>query len=233
MILLNNIFDYRTHGKIIDVYQYLDFVFDGIHDSKFKGAIYMHIDKLYFAAEKSRGHIFQRLIKERIVEPMYGMRFPKNHKFYEIFDRKLQQIFEAGVSDRYVRELNDRHQKRYSHLYHDGPEVLTMEHLEAGFVVCLKPLLFACIAFVFEWIIRVVEFVICKSIFKAFFQRQMWSTFRIANFYRNPSKLEAEEHQPEQELGDEPTSENRNELDTEVKVEDLVEDLVEDSVDSP
>lgn len=112
---------------------------------------------------------------------MYGLVFNKGHKLYEVFDRKLQDLFVTGIIERNIRITTDRgNPKRFAHLYRDGPEVLTMEHLEASFVICLAPLSLALIAFLFEWIIRIVEYTICKSIFKAFYQRQMCTKWRIA-----------------------------------------------------
>lgn len=165
----------------------MEIIFEEIYDSKFEGALYISADQMLLFAQKSRGHIYKQFIEDRIALQMFGMSFSKNHKFYETFDRKLQEIFEAGVVGRHIRTHEDyANTKRYAHLYQRGPKVLTLEHLEAGFVICLVPLSFAIIAFIFEWIIKIVEYTISKNILQAMYQRKICTTFRIARTIIGP-----------------------------------------------
>lgn len=129
----------------------------------------------------SRGHIIRRLIPDRIGVQMWGLSLQKNHKFFDILDRKCQNLFEAGIIDRLLRNLTEKGDpKRYAHLYKNGPKVLTLEHLEAGFIIWLTSLSFTLIAFISEWIIKIVEFTLYKSILGAFYERKMNLACRFA-----------------------------------------------------
>lgn len=131
---------------------------------------------LYYYIKETNGSILPRLHKERINLNSFGMVIPRNHKLYEIIDEKIQQLFTAGLVDFYSNEFfKYESKKRYDHLYHDKPQVLTMKNLEAGFVIWLASLSLTLIAFVCEWFIRIMEFVIYKSIFKAFYEHKMCS----------------------------------------------------------
>lgn len=59
--------------------------------------------------------------------------------------------------------------KYYEHLFRDEPKVLTMSHLEAGFMIWLGSLSLAFVAFMGEWLIKVMEYFIVKHILKAYF----------------------------------------------------------------
>lgn len=122
----------------------------------------------------SEGRILSTLLDERLFLESFGLSFPSHHKLYQIFNDKTQQLFESGIFQRYSYG-SDRwlDPKRYAHLYRDEPQVLTMNNLEAGFIIWLASLSLTLFAFVCEWIIRIMEFVICKSIFKAFYKQQM------------------------------------------------------------
>lgn len=97
---------------------------------------------------------------------MKGLRIPINHKFSDIFNKKLQQLFEGGLTSR--DDINKDYtmsQKFYSdynpELYYDGPEVLTLEHLEAGFVIWLCCIVISIISFIIE---RVVSKVVSTNL---------------------------------------------------------------------
>lgn len=76
-----------------------------------------------------------------------------NSKFFRVFDRKFQQFIESGLFGFYIREVDtmtglSKIQQKEVETF----KVLTLAELEAGFVVCLTPLAFSFVAFVFEWI---------------------------------------------------------------------------------
>lgn len=101
------------------------------------------------------------------------MSFPLFHRFIEVFDEKLQQLFTGGIidihSEIWVKPENFKNYKHfYSHL--EEPQILTLEHLEAGFVVWLISISFAVFSFMLEWLITFCEFLLIKFVIKLCFQ---------------------------------------------------------------
>ena len=101
------------------------------------------------------------------------MQFPRNHRLFEIFDKKLQQLFEGGIIYYYLDEvLKYLNPKRYEHLYRDKPKVLTIKHLEAGFVIWIISVSTALAAFMFEWLIKFYEYLIVKYVLEEFYKKK-------------------------------------------------------------
>lgn len=110
---------------------------------------------MYDYVIESQGKLLERIVNERLWVDMTGMSFKANDKFYETFNRKFQQMFTAGLIDHFKAYNKEKmNPKLYAHLNAGGPQVLTMEHLEAGFVVWLVSLSFAVLAFILEWIVK-------------------------------------------------------------------------------
>lgn len=135
----------------------------------------MKAEKVFFLMKLSRGRLFKRLLKSRLFLKTFGMMFPRNHKLFSIFDTKVQQLFEAGLIDHYASEYykDVMNQKLFAHLYQRGPEVLTLQHLKAGFMVCFVPFSLSVIAFLSEWIIKFKEYLVCNYILIAYFNQQV------------------------------------------------------------
>lgn len=134
----------------------------------------MYGDLLYLYSQLTEGLVLKRVLyKDRLDLAMIGMIFPRNHRLYEIFDRKFQQMFVGGLVDRYVsvytRGLDA---KMYAHLYEPVPQMLTLEHLEAGFVVWLVSLSLGIFAFGCEWLTRIFNGYIFALILKKFNETQ-------------------------------------------------------------
>lgn len=69
--------------------------------------------------------------------------------FYETFKEKIELLISNGVVFHWWDKfLNPKGFKRIEDDI--GPQVLTYEHLEIGFMVCLVPLSLSVVAFVFE-----------------------------------------------------------------------------------
>lgn len=112
---------------------------------------------------------------------MFGLIFNRYNKLHDIFDRKLQQLFVAGMIEHYDTEYNELvNPKRYEHLQEPpGPKILTMEHLEAGFVVWLVSVCVAVLALIFEWITKFKEYFITKHILCAFYKERSMNGMRV------------------------------------------------------
>lgn len=91
---------------------------------------------------------------------------PQFHKFFGVFDEKLQQLLTGGIINFRLNEtwLKQDDKKKYAHLYAhlEGPQVLTLENLEAGFCVWLVSLSFAVIVFLIEWIVKLCQMFFAK-----------------------------------------------------------------------
>lgn len=128
-------------------------------DSKFRGAAVIFPDNVYRLLKASEGVLFERFLDDRFIQNSYGVQFAKNHKLFNIFDAKMQQLFESGLvnvfAEPWFKYLNPKH-PWYKHLrnLNEGPKVLTLEHLQAGFIVWLCSLSFAFAAFGFEFIFK-------------------------------------------------------------------------------
>lgn len=102
---------------------------------------------------------------------MNGMFFPRNHQFYDTFDKKLKQLFTAGLIIHYESDhFKCLNEKRYKHLHPEGPKVLTFDNLKAGFVIWLVSICLAIAAFVIECIIWMKDFLALKFILEAFYK---------------------------------------------------------------
>lgn len=89
--------------------------------------------------------------------------------FADVFDRKLQQYIEADLVDYNCRQnKEDNNPKRFKE-YKEPFAVLTLRELEAGFVVCLVPLLLTLVVFGVEWIITLKNLVVFLFIFEKYF----------------------------------------------------------------
>lgn len=111
-----------------------------------------------------------KLLKERFLLESSAIQFPHHHFLYEIFDRKLQQYIEANLIDynnRYFDEINNP--KRYE-TYSEPFAVLTFAELEAGFSICLMPLVLSIFLFVAEWMPALKDLMIFLVIFKKYFE---------------------------------------------------------------
>lgn len=69
--------------------------------------------------------------------------------YFEILNEKISELISAGIVQHTYRNLTRMDIMR--NVDDDiGPQVLTMEHLEIGFLICLVPLICAALAFLIE-----------------------------------------------------------------------------------
>lgn len=144
-----------------------------------KLAVYTPWTILALFTNITKGRILKHLLKERWLIKMEGMQFIANSYLFEEFDRKFQQLFEGGLPNFYAADyfiFKNANPKHFEHLYLDGPQVLSLKHLEAGFVVWLSSKAFAIVAFMIEWLIRLLDYLVIKYIFTAFFKQASFKT---------------------------------------------------------
>lgn len=141
-----------------------------IYEPSFKGSLEIDLYNILAYMLISKGKILKRLLHERLSFDMLSLQFPPHHELYEIFDEKMQQLFISGIIDHHVSEYNRlADPKCYEHLYRIEPQQLTLKNLEAGFVIWLASINFAIVAFVFEWFVRLTEYLMIRYLAAAFY----------------------------------------------------------------
>lgn len=83
---------------VFDDFAYDDAGQKDIYDPSKKIGIQVSREFLSSFTIYSKGKFAARLLKDRLLLEMCGMRFSRNHRLFEAFDRKLQQLFSAGIT---------------------------------------------------------------------------------------------------------------------------------------
>jgi hypothetical protein len=75
--------------------------------------------------------------------------FPPFCPFFDEFNEKIHRMVSSGLVRQW--ELDEIDPRRYKKSYEEiGPQVLTMEHIAVGFMICMVPLGLSIITFIFE-----------------------------------------------------------------------------------
>lgn len=109
------------------------------------------------------------LLKDRFSGNYYCLFTKINHRFIQTLAKKLQQFVEAGLLDYNSRYWFDKTDPKRVEV-ETGPQVLTLNELEAGFVVCMVPLAISIIAFGLEWLPTLKDLIVFSFIFKQLFE---------------------------------------------------------------
>lgn len=107
-----------------------------------------------------------------LLEPM-ALKFRAHHFLYEVFNRKLQQYVEAGLNNYNTRWYNELYNPKRFEKYKEPFAILTLGELEAGFVVCMVPLILSIFVFAFEWILTMKDLMVLLFIFKTYFEAKV------------------------------------------------------------
>lgn len=110
-----------------------------------------------------------KLLEERFMVEMNAFIFQPFHFLFEVFDRKLQQYVEAGLVDYNLKEFHQKSDLKKFEVLEEPFAVLTLTELEAGFVVCITPLVLSVFVFSFEWLPTIKDFLVLWTIFKKYF----------------------------------------------------------------
>lgn len=88
------------------------------------------------------------ILEQKIITDMNGFSQSQFNFMFELMNRKAVQFLESGLA----QHLVDRYRIKRRPTSDDGPKILTLEHLNAGFYIFL-----ACIAFaIFVFIIEII-----------------------------------------------------------------------------
>lgn len=91
------------------------------------------------------------LLDETAITFFISVAFRPFHPYFETFNEKIGELTSTGIVQHIywnIQKLSDNKNDE------TGPLVLTMEHLEIGFVICCISLTFAAVAFVFEVLVH-------------------------------------------------------------------------------
>lgn len=111
-----------------------------------------------------------KLLRDRFSHLYRGLDFPPNHFLFENFDRKLQHYIEADLINYNTRSYYEEFFPEKFETFKEPFAVLTLGELEAGFVVCLVPLVLSVFVFFIEWLSIVKDLIVFSIIFEKFFE---------------------------------------------------------------
>lgn len=161
-----------SSANIIDDWNLKEYVaaFNSTYFPGSKTAVYYHLDLYYYLVwrflEKTEP---SKLLDTRLMLDSIGLVFPSHHFLYAAFDRKLQQYIEADLIAYNVRKWHENVQQKKFKKFIEPFAVLTFEELEAGFVVCMVPLVLSIFVFVMEWMPLLKDLLCFLIIFKKYF----------------------------------------------------------------
>lgn len=100
-----------------------------------------------------------------------AFQFESHHFLFTVFNQKLQQYIDGGLVGFNVANLKEvTNPKLYTMYTNNEPfAILTLEELEAGFVVSLAPLILSILVFGIEWISTLKDLIVFLIIFKKYF----------------------------------------------------------------
>lgn len=115
--------------------------------------------------------------------------FPLHHFLYEIFNRKLHQYVDGGLNSYNTRDYEELMNPKKYEEYIEPFAVLNLDELQAGFVVCLVPLVLSIVVFGFEWLPRVKDLIVFLFIFKTYFEVKILEQKAHCEFIKSPRFL--------------------------------------------
>lgn len=111
-----------------------------------------------------------RLLDERYMLESRALHYPPQHFLFDTFDRKLQQYIEADLINYNIRTWNEESDPKKYEEFEEPFAVLTLGELEAGFVVCLVPLILSILVFCIEWLPNLKAFLVFQFALRSFFK---------------------------------------------------------------
>lgn len=142
---------------------------DKLYTAGNKIGVYYSTDVFDNVVDDTRKTTPPKVLKNRFSLEMMALAFPQHHFLFHVFDHQLQQNIEGGLTDFYVRPYHEKSNPKKYEKYSQPFAVLTLKELEAGFVVCLVPLLLTCVAFCIEWFPTLKDLMTFFFIYKTYF----------------------------------------------------------------
>lgn len=106
---------------------------------------------VYNSNMKSRMQLTK--LAERVILNHKCFAFEKNAFVYAAFDRKIVQLVESGLADKFIRDYESSiKMENFEEI--DGPVVLTLNHLGVGFQIWLLFVFLSIAFFLLEMFVR-------------------------------------------------------------------------------
>lgn len=156
----------------LDFKSFNDMGIGDIFNPSFRGGMILDCDIKNHLIGSTRGSFTSRILSQRLYSKMCGLEFPENHPFLEIFDRKTNQLFTAGLIDYFKTEIQHLEYNAES----GGPQVLSINHLRAGLVTWFVSIWITVFAFICEWLFILKEYFLIKYILTAFYNQRKESS---------------------------------------------------------
>lgn len=109
------------------------------------------------------------LLENRFDIEAKALVFPPHHFLFDVIDQKLQQYIEGGLVDQSLWYPNLAYDPRKYKVLKDSFAILTLSDLEAGFVVCIAPLLLSIFVFGCEWLLTLKDLMVVTKIFEKYY----------------------------------------------------------------
>lgn len=130
----------------------------------------MELDSyLLLEMSQKRSKLEVKILQERNRGDHDVLYFPAHHRFYHTFNEKFKQMSEAGLIGHFIQEAKEMYIRNTPQEHVEPFKELTLEELEAGFVVSVVPLLVATVVFCSEWIVASKNLIVLFCILRAFF----------------------------------------------------------------
>jgi hypothetical protein len=93
-----------------------------------------------------------KIVRKPIRTNLGGFNFKEFSFLYEAFNEKTMWLFEAGITNYLLNSEEGLEGRGETNFKEEdiGPQVLTMEHLELAFYICLAPLALCLVVFIGE-----------------------------------------------------------------------------------
>lgn len=129
-----------------------------LFDPNFKGAVQVINELLHYQVAATNGTFLKQILKKRVHLEIITLSFTAFSPLLPVFDEKIQQLLAGGIIERYRKDSEENlDPKRYEHLIHTGPKVLTMNHLAGGFMVWIGFVLLSVIVFIGEIVTKKIK----------------------------------------------------------------------------
>lgn len=148
----------------------MDAWFNGsIFDHNFKGVFYLSLPNLKKYLKWSKNKLMERIMEHKVSGSTKKLVFPRHHRFFDAFNRKIDQLVTAGIVEHLAKSFeHEIIPKSLFKIKRENYQAMSLAHLEAGFVVWLVSLLFPTTAFIIEWIMTLKEFIVFKCCYKLY-----------------------------------------------------------------
>lgn len=159
-----------TRAKITEpsIQEFDEIITKKIFDPKFKGVLEIRAQTLNLHVIATGKSYKDRILNERLFYDLSGMWFLRNCKFYESFNHKIRQMIAAGLISHYKGKNRDAVKSEQitivSKSAKEGPKILTIQHLEAGFVISFFGFLISTLVFMLELIYKTIEVKLKESL---------------------------------------------------------------------